>query len=116
MIYGKDVAIFANDALLSKSFEHVVQHTKGVVSERVLDVIIRLEKIVGTTGLTDGQVMNLECKTRTIVTLEELTWIQTHKTTALLQLAVAAGEILGGGNAKEVKACELFAFDIVLAF
>lgn len=116
VVHGEDVAILAGDALLSTSFEHVARHTKGVAAERVLDVIIRLGKSIGAVGLTDWQVMDLECNAKTGVTLEELTWIHTNKTAALLQVAVAAGEILGGANAEVVKACELFAFDIVLAF
>lgn len=116
VVYGEDVAILAGDALLSTSFEHVARHTKGVEAERVLDVIARLGKSVGAVGLAGGQVMDLECEAKTGVTLEELTWIHTHKTAALLQVAVAAGAILGGANAEEVKACELFALDIGLAF
>ena len=73
MVYGKDVAILASDALLSTSFQRIPRHTKGMVAERVLDISIRLGKSVGTVGLTDGQVVDLEYNTKTGVTLEELT-------------------------------------------
>lgn len=116
VVYGEDVAILAGDALLSTSFEHVAQHTKGVSSERVLDVIVRLGKSVGPVGLAGGQVMDLECEAKSGVTIEDLTWIHTHKTAALLQVAIAAGAILGGANPDEVKACEKFALNIGLAF
>lgn len=116
VVYGEDVAILAGDALLSTSFEHVAQNTKGVSPERVLEVIVRLGKSVGAVGLAGGQVMDLECEAKTGVTLEELTWIHTHKTAALLQVAVAAGAILGGASPDEVAACEKFALNIGLAF
>mmetsp|Transcript_15300 Transcript_15300/g.22520 ORF Transcript_15300/g.22520 Transcript_15300/m.22520 type:complete len:352 (-) Transcript_15300:35-1090(-) len=116
VIYGEDVAILAGDALLSTSFEHVARETKGVDAERVLDVVVRLGKSVGAVGLAGGQVMDLECEGKSGVTLEELTWIHTHKTAALLQVAVASGAILGGATPEEVEACETFALDIGLAF
>jgi geranylgeranyl diphosphate synthase type II len=119
IIYGEDVAILAGDALLSTSFEHVAEHTPQTISrERVLDVVIRLGKSVGPIGLAGGQVMDLECEGRGEgkVSLEDLTWIHTHKTATLLQVAVASGAILGGATPEEVKACEKFALNIGLAF
>jgi len=119
IIYGEDVAILAGDALLSTSFQHVAQETPESVSrERVLDVVIRLGKSVGPVGLAGGQVMDLECEGRGegAVSLEDLTWIHTHKTAALLEVAVASGAILGGATPEEVVACEKFALNIGLAF
>lgn len=116
IIYGEDVAILAGDALLSTSFQHVAEQTQGVSSDRVLDVIIRLGKSVGPIGLAGGQVMDLECEGKEGVTLEDLTWIHTHKTATLLQVAVASGAILGGATPQEVQACEKFALNIGLAF
>jgi geranylgeranyl diphosphate synthase type II len=117
-VYGEDVAILAGDALLSESFKHVAENTKGVDPARVLDVVVRLGKSVGPKGLAGGQVMDLECegKDPKDVTLEDLAWIHTHKTAALLQVAVASGAILGGATPEEVKACEEFALNIGLAF
>jgi len=117
VIYGEDVAILAGDALLSTSFEHVADKTpQSVPRDRVLDVVIRLGKSVGPVGLAGGQVMDLECEAKSGVTLDDLTWIHTHKTAALLQVAVASGAILGGASPEEVKACETFALNIGLAF
>jgi geranylgeranyl diphosphate synthase, type II len=112
------VAILAGDALLSESFKHVAQETKGVDPARVLDVVVRLGKSVGPRGLAGGQVMDLECEGRGEgqVTLEDLAWIHTHKTAALLQVSVAAGAILGGATPDEVEACEKYALNIGLAF
>lgn len=116
VLYGEDVAILAGDAMLSTSFEHVARHTKGVAPEKVLDVVIRLGQSVGPVGLAGGQVMDLECEGRPNVSLEDLTWIHTHKTAALLQVACACGAILGGASEEDVKRMERFALDIGLAF
>jgi geranylgeranyl diphosphate synthase type II len=116
IIYGEDVAILAGDALLSTSFQHVAQETKNVSLERILEVIIKLGKSVGPIGLAGGQVMDLECEAKEGVTLDDLTWIHTHKTATLLQVAVASGALLGGASKEEVQACEKFALNIGLAF
>lgn len=117
VLFGEDVAILAGDALLSTSFQHVAENTPDSVEPRkVLDVIARLGKSVGAVGLAGGQVMDLECENKDGTTLEELTWIHTHKTATLLQVAVAAGAILGGASDEDVKRCEEFALKIGLAF
>lgn len=116
VIYGEDVAILAGDSLLSTSFEHVARETKGASAEKIVDVIARLGKSVGAEGLAGGQVMDLECEAKPGTTLEDLKWIHIHKTAALLQVAVAAGAVLGGATPEEVAACEKFAMDIGLAF
>jgi geranylgeranyl diphosphate synthase type II len=119
ILYGEDVAILAGDALLSTSFQHVAENTpKSVPLENVLDVIIRLGKSVGPVGLAGGQVMDLECEGKPAgeVTLEDLTWIHTHKTATLLQVAVASGAILAGASKEDVQNVETFALNIGLAF
>lgn len=116
VLYGENVAILAGDALLSTSFEHVASATKGVSPEKVLDVIVRLGRSVGPWGLAGGQIMDLECEGKADVSLDNLRWIHTHKTAALLQVAVAAGAILGGATPEQVAACEEFALNIGLAF
>jgi geranylgeranyl diphosphate synthase type II len=88
-----------------------------VDAERILDVLGRLGKSVGAKGLAGGQVMDLICEGKgEDVTLDDLRWIHTHKTAALLDVAVASGAILGGATPEEVKACEIFALNIGLAF
>eukprot|EP00640_Fibrocapsa_japonica_P003303 CAMPEP_0113934018 /NCGR_PEP_ID=MMETSP1339-20121228/1359_1 /TAXON_ID=94617 /ORGANISM="Fibrocapsa japonica" /LENGTH=311 /DNA_ID=CAMNT_0000935623 /DNA_START=109 /DNA_END=1044 /DNA_ORIENTATION=- /assembly_acc=CAM_ASM_000762 len=116
VVYGEDNAILAGDAMLSTSFEYVARHTKGVPAERVLDVIARLGRSVGPWGIAGGQVMDLICEDKPGVTLEDLTWIHTHKTAALLKVAVACGAIIGGASDEDVALCETFAEDIGLAF
>ena len=118
MVYGEDIAILAGDSLLSTSFQWVAQHTPRdqVSAERILDVVTRLGRSVGAKGLAGGQVMDLICEGKGDASLEDLRWIHTHKTAALLEVAVASGAILGGATPEEVKACEVFALNIGLAF
>lgn len=116
VIYGEDIAILAGDALLSTSFEHVAEHTKGVPAERVVEVLRRLGTAVGAVGLAGGQVKDLECENKEGVTLADLEWIHMHKTAALLKVSVCAGAILAGAKPDEIAACEVYAEKIGLAF
>jgi hypothetical protein len=105
------------DALLSTSFQWVAQHTQKdkVDPARILDVVMRLGKSVGAKGLAGGQVMDLICEGKGAdVTIDNLRWIHTHKTAALLDVAVSSGAILGGATSE--KLCEEFALNIGLAF
>jgi geranylgeranyl diphosphate synthase type II len=116
VLYGEAVAILAGDALLSTSFEHVAKHTAGVDATRVVDVLRRLGTCVGAIGLAGGQAMDIKCEGEKDVTLDDLTWIHTHKTAALLQASVSCGAILGGATAADVANLEEYALKIGLAF
>mmetsp|Transcript_22755 Transcript_22755/g.31193 ORF Transcript_22755/g.31193 Transcript_22755/m.31193 type:complete len:342 (+) Transcript_22755:36-1061(+) len=117
VLYGEDIAILAGDALLSTSFEHVAANTpKSVPAERVVEVLRRLGTAVGAYGLAGGQVMDLMCENKEGVTLSDLEWIHMHKTAALLKVSVTAGAILAGANAEDIRACEIYAEKIGLAF
>ncbi|KAJ1452052.1 isoprenoid synthase domain-containing protein [Pelagophyceae sp. CCMP2097] len=118
VVYGDDVAILAGDALLSTAFEHCAAGSTAakVPAERIVEVVRRLGEAVGAVGLAGGQVMDLECEAKAGVTLQELTWIHTHKTAKLLEVSVCAGAILAGASAKDVSLCATFANDIGIAF
>lgn len=118
VVYGEETAILAGDALLSESFQHVAERTKNVDPGKVVDVIMRMGKAIGPTGLAGGQLMDLTCEGKPAddVTLEDLRWIHVHKTAVLLKLAVTSGAILAGAKPDEVKALEEFATNIGLAF
>lgn len=116
VLYGEDVAILAGDALLSESFQHVARHTRGIPAERTVEVLRRLGTSVGAYGLAGGQVMDLQCENKAGTTIEDLEWIHMHKTAALLKVAVASGAIIGGASKEDVKACEVYAEKIGLAF
>jgi len=117
ILYGEDVAILAGDAMLSTSFEHCAKYTPREISpERTLQVVTRLAQCVGPIGLAGGQVMDLACEAKQDATLDELRWIHTHKTAALLVAAVTCGAILGGASQEEVLLLEEYATKIGLAF
>lgn len=115
-VYGENIAILAGDGLLAYAFEYVGTHTQNVPANRVLEVITRLGKTVGATGLVGGQVLDLESEGKSDITAEALTEIHTRKTGALLETSVVSGAILAGASCEDLQRLSLYAQNIGLAF
>jgi geranylgeranyl diphosphate synthase, type II len=115
-VYGEDIAILAGDGLLAYAFEYVVDQTRNVPAERILQVIFRLGRAVGARGLVGGQVVDLDCEGKSDISVETLHFIHTHKTGALLETSVLTGAILAGAGADDLAKLTLFSQNIGLAF
>ncbi|MEA5417994.1 farnesyl diphosphate synthase [Spirulina sp. CCNP1310] len=115
-VYGEDIAILAGDALLAYAFEFIADRTENVPPAQVLQVIARLGRAVGAAGLVGGQVVDLESEGKTDITVEELSFIHTHKTGALLEVCVTSGAILAGAAAADLDRLTRYAQNIGLAF
>jgi geranylgeranyl diphosphate synthase, type II len=115
-VYGEDIAILAGDGLLAYAFEHVVNQTKNVPPERILQVIARIGRAVGAAGLVGGQVVDLESEGKTDTSLETLNFIHNHKTAALLEACVVCGGILAGASSEDVQRLSRYSQNIGLAF
>ncbi|MEI6380344.1 MAG: geranylgeranyl diphosphate synthase CrtE [Cyanobacteriota bacterium ELA615] len=115
-VYGENIAILAGDGLLAYAFEYVGLETKDVPAQRVLEVITRLGRTVGGTGLVGGQVLDLESEGKPDITTEALTEIHTRKTGALLETSVVSGAILAGALSEDLQRLSTYAQNIGLAF
>ncbi|MDY7023604.1 MAG: farnesyl diphosphate synthase, partial [Cyanobacteriota bacterium] len=115
-VYGEDIAILAGDGLLSYAFEFIATQTANVPPQQVLQVIAHLGYAVGAAGLVGGQVVDLESEGKTDITEEQLTFIHTHKTGALLEASVVCGAILAGASKEDQERLSRYAQKIGLAF
>ena len=115
-VFGEAVAILAGDGLLAYAFEHIVEETQNVSSDRLLKVVARLGRAVGAAGLVGGQVVDLECEGAKDICLDTLNFIHTHKTAALLEASVVSGGILAGGSESDIQRLTRYAQAIGLAF
>ncbi|NEP59766.1 MAG: polyprenyl synthetase family protein [Symploca sp. SIO2G7] len=115
-VYGEDIAILAGDGLLSYAFEYVAVATQNVPAQRLLQVIARLAKAVGASGLVGGQVVDLESEGKLDIPEETLNFIHTHKTGALLEASVVCGAILAGATEADIERLSCYAQNIGLAF
>jgi geranylgeranyl diphosphate synthase, type II len=115
-VFGDDIAILAGDGLLAYAFEYVAVHTQGVPAERLLKVVARLGHAVAATGLVGGQVVDLDSEGASDVTIEQLNFIHTHKTGALLEASVVSGAELASADSKTLQQLTRYANNIGLAF
>lgn len=113
-MYGEAIAILAGDGLLAFAFEHVARATQGVPVDRILEVIRLLGRAFA--HLVDGQVVDLESEGNSDVSIETLTFIHNHKTSALLEASVLTGAALAGATDDQKQRLLRYAKNIGLAF
>jgi geranylgeranyl diphosphate synthase type II len=80
-----------------------------------LNVIHRIAKAAGYSGMIGGQMRDMEAEGRQL-SLEELEQMHALKTGALIEASVRTGAVLGNGTAEQIKNLITFAKNIGLAF
>ncbi|GLJ21147.1 hypothetical protein SUGI_0386820 [Cryptomeria japonica] len=116
-VFGENIAVLAGDALLSFAFEHIaVATSKTVPGDRILRVISKLGKSIGSQGLVGGQVADITCAGDSSIDIKTLEWIHIHKTGMLLECSVVSGGILGGATEEEIERIERYAVCVGLLF
>lgn len=109
--YGEAMAILAGDGLLNRAFEIMSDaSTEALMSEddpsdsidNVISAMYATSFIshnAGIDGMVGGQSLDVETdKLGRDVTGEEISYIYSHKTSALLMGSMMAGAVLGGGE------------------
>ncbi len=115
-VFGEGMALLAGDALLAYSLEHILAATRGVGERRLLGVMAELIRVVGPTGLSGGQAIDLDCQGRGSVDLATLEAMHRRKTGALIQAAVVTGAILADARPQQISCLAAFAGKIGLAY
>jgi len=116
--FGEAIAILAGDALLTRAFEALSQMRfpkEGAVKSRVIAEVARA---IGTEGMLGGQVEDIGALG--MATREEkekkLSYIHSHKTGALINVALRVGATLAGASSGELKALDRYGRSFGLAF
>lgn len=112
--FGEGIAILAGDALLNKAFE-LVSSIKTDNAAKVLKAMNILAVSSGTEGMIGGQVVDLNSEGKDI-TLDELQYIHTLKTGALIRSACNIGAVLSDADETELNAIDTFARNLGIAF
>jgi geranylgeranyl diphosphate synthase type II len=114
--FGEAVAILAGDALLSRAFSLLAQNcTKPEASDRrMFEIVQEVSEAIGSLGMIGGQVVDIRKKKR--YTREEIKYIHTHKTGALIKVSVRVGAILAGAKLAELRNLSEYGENIGLAF
>lgn len=112
--YGEANAILAGDALLNKAFE-----VMSAENELPADVVIRAINTIsvssGTEGMIGGQIVDIETEGKDI-TLDELKYIHSLKTGAIIRSSCTVGAIIAEADNESVLAVDSFAVNLGIAF
>lgn len=113
--YGEAMAILAGDALFAKAFELLAEQARLSPPERVAQVIRLIATASGVQGMCGGQVEDILCEGQA-VSAEQLRFIHTHKTGALIRASVLSGALLMGADEPTQNALDAYSRALGLAF
>ncbi|MFC3039022.1 polyprenyl synthetase family protein [Virgibacillus xinjiangensis] len=113
-VFDEATAILAGDALLTYSFE-IILNDPQLNGEEKLSLTKALSHAAGPAGMVGGQIQDMQAE-KNPVTLEELETIHDMKTGELLKFAVYAGAYLANANEKQLGHIQQFAYYLGLIF
>jgi geranylgeranyl diphosphate synthase type II len=122
IVFGEAAALLAGDALLAFAFELVAANADlldgrrdGGAPARVAEAMRLIARASGTKGMVGGQVADMAAEGRPIAP-EDLLYIHTHKTGALITASAVVGALLVGGDDTTVEALREYGGHLGLAF
>lgn len=115
--FGDATAILAGDALLNKAFEVGLNASLSSDIEITCAVkaLAEIAKSSGSDGMIGGQVVDM-FEHGKINSIEDLEYMYSLKTGAIIKSSIRAGAILGGCDENQLAALESYAEKIGLAF
>ncbi len=115
--FGEATAILAGDGLLNMAFEVMLRESLNLDIDKKL--LVKAMSIIadssGTEGMIGGQVVDMFCED-SINDIDDLKYLQKHKTGAIIKSGAIVGGLLGGATDIELKEIEKFAENLGLAF
>lgn len=113
--FGEANAILAGDALLNKAFETALDAALSGNSMNKIKALLIISQSSGTEGMIGGQVVDMEGPSK-ISSIEDLKYMYSLKTGALIKSSLVAGAVLGGAKKTEIKALETYGEKLGIAF
>ena len=107
-------AILAGDGLLTLAFEVIASQSR-TPPERTLAILQLIARAAGPHGMVRGQMLDMETQGRA-ATVAEIEHLHGLKTGVLLEAALVAGALAGGGTEEEIGALRAFGRKLGLAF
>ena len=116
-VYGEGIAILAGNGLMARAFGLLAESEASKSSpERVLEVIRRLSRAMGSEGgVIGGQAVDLATEGRPF-SADDLDYIHRSKTGALIRAAVTCPAVLCGVPDESLTALDHFGQRVGLAF
>lgn len=114
-VYGEAMALLAGDALLTASFETVLNYPANLSAAQMLTGLRVLASSSGTEGMIGGQVLDIQGMDET-VPLERLTEMHLLKTGALINAACILGAVAAGADQDGIGLAAEYGGRLGLAF
>jgi len=114
-VFGEGIAVLAGDALLTEAFCLLSKKNPGISPETTLSIINEIATAAGFHGMVGGQVADLRAEGEK-VDMEQVQYIHTHKTQALITVSIRAGALIGGAGEDDLTALSEYGKKMGLAF
>ena len=114
--YDMHTAILAGDALLSWAFQIISDQNLIKDSRQRSEICFALAKAIGPYGMVGGQQVDMDLNKKSSLSLDEIEWIQNHKTGVLISSCSHVASILLNVNDKQRDKIISYASNIGLAF
>ncbi len=115
-VYGEAMGVLTGDALLTEAFALLAAQAEASPPERVVEVIAMIAEAAGARGMVGGQVADMAAEGRNDLTLDDVRFIHTRKTSALITVSLAAGASLAGAEDEELEAVKAYGRRVGAAF
>jgi geranylgeranyl diphosphate synthase type II len=116
IVFGEANAVLAGDALLTYSFQLIVQAPDEYIPAHAKVALIQLlAQSAGAEGMVGGQVADMIGEEKEL-NLEELQYIHLHKTGKLLSCGVLMGAVLADADEEQTALLQQFSYHLGLAF
>ncbi|MFL0268385.1 polyprenyl synthetase family protein [Candidatus Clostridium radicumherbarum] len=113
-IFGEAIAVLSGDALLNEAMNLMFKFCLGK-DDKTLKACSLISMASGAEGMIGGQVVDILSEGRKI-SYEELLYMHSKKTGALIKASILAGALLGNANADELETLNKFGEKLGLAF
>lgn len=115
--FGEATGILAGDGLLNRAFETGLEAALkgGLDLRKCVKALSIIASSSGADGMIGGQIVDMYGQEK-VNSLEDLKYMYSLKTGAIIKSSIAAGAILGGADEKQQKYLETYAEKIGIAF
>lgn len=113
-VFGEAIAVLAGDGLLNEAmnimFRYCIDNDKNAIRACSL-----ISESAGIEGMVGGQTVDILSE-NTKIPIDQLYYMHSKKTGALIKASIVAGAILGGSTEEDVKKLDYYGQKLGLAF
>ncbi len=115
-VFGEGQAVLAGDGLLNYAFEIMLDGIPHTAAEDYIRGVGVIAKGAGVTGMIAGQSADLLCEEDLAAGEQELQFIHSRKTAAMIRASLLAGAHVAGAGEKQLRAIDEYGRQYGLLF